>query len=140
MMAMYTGIRFIGYVKEEFREDFNGIALDGNWKESKHKIFRIFGNLPWAALIPSKIIIDMPDEWEETNDFDRTYDEMTGRWTFQCSMRDSSRFLIFFSFLPEFIESIEYLEEYYENWDYSRKYELIDDEVVCINREFIEYI
>lgn len=32
----------------------------------------------------------MPDKWEIEvfdNNFDRTYDKNTGRWTFQCSLK-----------------------------------------------------
>ncbi len=30
-MGMYTGIRFKGYVKSKFRDDFEKIALNGEW-------------------------------------------------------------------------------------------------------------
>ncbi len=158
-MGMYTGIRFKGYVKPEFREEFEDIALSGDWEESNVDEFRDFGrNVGRSSFIPCGSLSYMPDEWEEydssltyltsewfdsakdTDGFNRTYDKETGYWTFQCSLKNyESEIEEWFDILPLFIEKIEHLEYFYEEWDYSSKYDLVNGEIECVNKEFINY-
>ena len=63
-MGMYTGLRFKGTVKEEFRNEFEGIALEGNWEESNSDVFKQFGSVSRASFIPCGALAYMPDEWE----------------------------------------------------------------------------
>jgi hypothetical protein len=51
-MGMYTGLRFKGIVKKEFRDEFGDIALNGNWNNSTDRVFREFSNVSRAAFIP----------------------------------------------------------------------------------------
>ena len=79
-MGMYTGLRFKGIVKEKFREDFEDIALYGDWEKSDNEIFRQFGNVPRSRFIPCGGLAYMPDKWEIEvfdNNFDRTYNKNT---------------------------------------------------------------
>lgn len=156
-MGMYTGIRFKGIVKTEFRRNFWKIALEGAWEESNIHIFKSFGiNVRRASFIPCGSLSYMPDSWgqrvlfdddykiigtsEDTDGFNRTYDKATGRWTFQCSLKNyEGEIETFFELLPDFIESIEHLEYFYEEWRYSTKYELINGEVVATNTKFVDY-
>lgn len=64
-MGMYTGIRFKGYVKKEFREDFEHIALAGEWDKSHDPIFNLFGKLSRSSFIPCGCLSYMPDCWEK---------------------------------------------------------------------------
>lgn len=150
-MGMYTGLRFKGIVKEEFRNEFENIALSGDWEESENKVFKEFGNVSRASFIPCGALAYMPDEWETapyneygdgvpTDGFDRTYDKETGRWTFQCSLKNYNNTIEeFFNIVPYFIEEIEHAEVFYEEWRYSIKIELIDGKIVEADDKFIEY-
>ena len=150
-MGMYTGLRFKGIVKEEFRNEFENIALSGDWEESENEVFKEFGNVSRASFIPCGALAYMPDEWEtapyneygngvSTDGFDRTYDKETGRWTFQCSLKNYNNTIEeFFNIVPYFIEEIEHAEVFYEEWRYSIKIELIDGKIVEADDKFIEY-
>lgn len=150
-MGMYTGLRFKGIVKKEFRKEFEDIALDGDWKESNDNVFKEFGNVSRASFIPCGALAYMPDEWETapyneygdgvpTDGFDRTYDEETGRWTFQCSLKNYNDTIEeFLKIVPYFIEEVEHAEVYYEEWRYSERYDLIDGTMLMTDDKFVEY-
>lgn len=150
-MGMYTGVRFKGVVKEEFRKDFEAIALRGEWENSAVEKFKKFSRFDRSSLIPRGSLAYMPDSWEkyyinekgekeidfadyyklvDTDGFDRTWNEDTGYWSFQCSLKNySDEIEEFIKLLPYFIESIEHLETYYEEDQYSIKYELKDGKI-----------
>lgn len=164
-MGMYTGIRFKGYVKEEFRKIFKQIAMNGEWENSNVKVFANFGKSVRTDCIPCGSLSYMPDEWEKdyinekgekevhfvsgnrtyykqvpSDDFDRKYNEETGYWTFQCSLKNYDYEIEqWIDILPYFIEKIEHLEVYYEEDEYSQKYDLVDDIVKIVNDKFIKY-
>ena len=100
----------------------------------------------------------MPESWEIHNDkyekysfewfnntkaadgFERTYNKETGYWTFQCSLKNyESEIENWFELLPLFVEKIDHLEYFYEEDEYSSKYDLVDGEIVCVDNKFIEY-
>lgn len=162
---MYIGIRFKGYVKEEFRNIFEDIAIDGMWSDSSIEMFRNFGKLDKAHYIPCGEVKYMPLEWEErcentclieglevpvptdnyyitiaTDGFERSYDEVTGYWTFQCSLPyNNGEIGKFYEMLPNFVDEVEHLEDYFELDDFSKKYELIDGKITCTNLSFKKY-
>lgn len=150
-MGMYTGLRFKGTVKEKFRNDFENIALKGDWEESDDEVFKEFGNVSRAGFIPCGSLAYMPNEWETspynkygdgvpTDGFDRTYNKETGRWTFQCSLKNYENTIEeFFKIVPYFIQEVEHAEVFYEEWRYSSKFELIDGKMVETDYKFIEY-
>lgn len=154
-MGSYTGIRFKGYVKEEFRKNFESVALKGDWENHHDPIFREFSKNERASHIPIGGLSYMPDSWEsplvvdgveiigeyvDGDGFDLKYDKETGYWTFQCSLKNYwSTIEEFFEILPYFIESIESLEYFYEEQAYSHKYELIENKVVLTNTRHILY-
>lgn len=150
-MGMYTGLRFKGIVKEEFRNKFADIALNGNWEESSDKVFQEFSRVPRAGFIPCGALAYMPAAWETepydrygegvpTDGFDRTYDKETGRWTFQCSLKNYCDTIeAFFEIVPYFIEEVEHAEVFYEEWSHSIKLDFVDGEMYLINDKFIEY-
>lgn len=140
-MGMYTGIRFKGIVKEKFRDKFEDIAMEGNWEDSDDNVFAQFGNVSRASFIPCGISAYMPDEWEADDSFERTYDKETGRWTFNCSLKNYNHTIEeFFKIVPYFIEEVEHAEVYYEEWRYSKKLELVDEKMTITNNAFIEYM
>lgn len=150
-MGMYTGLRFKGVVKEQFRNEFEGIALEGNWEESNDEILRAFGSVSRASFIPCGELSYMPNEWETepfdeycngtpTDGFDRTYNKETGRWTFQCSLKNYDDTIEqFFKIVPYFIEEIEHAEVFYEEWSHSMRLDIVDGKVEIIDANFIEY-
>jgi hypothetical protein len=76
----------------------------------------------------------------DTDGFKRTYNEETGYWTFQCSLKNyESEIEIFFKLLPYFIESIDHLEYFYEEDTWSQKYELVNGKVVETSDKFVLY-
>lgn len=139
-MGMYTGLRFKGTVKEEFRNEFEDIALEGNWEESDNDVFKQFGSVSRAMFIPCGALAYMPDEWEAEDEFDRTYDKNSGRWTFQCSLKNYNYTIEeFMKIVPYFIEEVEHAEVFYEEWSHSVRLELVDGKMVMTDNKFIEY-
>ena len=143
-MGDYTGIRFKGYVKEQFRDMFGVIALEGDWGKSNDCVFNRFGAVRRSSFIPCGCLSYMPDEWEvdnqDTDGFQRTWNKETGYWTFQCSLKNYEDTIEkWFEILPYFIEKIEHLEYFFESWTYSKQYDLINNEVVKINDKFEKY-
>ena len=150
-MGMYTGLRFKGIVKEEFRNGFECIALNGEWEEFDDEVFKDFADFSRSRFIPLGILSYMPDEWETepydeylngtpTDGFDRAYDKSSGRWTFQCSLKNYNGTIEeFFNIVPYFIEEVEHAEVLHEEWRYSEKYELIDGMMVMTNDKFVDY-
>jgi hypothetical protein len=76
--------------------------------------------------------------WGKTTSF--TYDDETGKWVFQCSLKNYGNTIEeFLDLVPYFMESVEHCEVLYETWGWSSGYELIDDEMIETNPEFICY-
>ena len=147
-MGDYTGLRFKGIIKKQFREEFASIALNGCWEDAKDKKINNFANCSRASFIPCGALNYMPDEWEKwedenrkaTDGFERTYNKENGVWTFQCSLKDYENTIEeFLALVPYFIESIEHCEVFYEEWIYSEKYELIENAIVLTNSQYIKY-
>lgn len=144
-MGMYTGLRFKGIVKEQFRDEFKDIALKGEWEKAKDIKLNNFSNIDRAFLIPNGSLAYMPGDWEEidrsaTDGFVRKYDKNTGYWSFQCSLKNYEGTIEeFFKLVPYFIDSVEHAEVYYEEWAYSKKYELRDGVMIRTDNCFIQY-
>ena len=146
-MGTYTGLRFKGIVKKEFRKDFADIALNGNWKSSTDEYFQDFATDDRASTIPCASI-DIPAEWATyMNDkqrildgFDKTYNEETGYWTFACGVKDYNNTIEkFLALVPYFIESVECCEILDDLSTYSEKYELINNQMVLTEEHYIKY-
>lgn len=144
-MGDYTGIRFKGYVKEEFRKGFKIIALDGEWENHSDPILKKFGEIRRSRFIPRGALCYMPESWENeseeaTEGFEINYDSQSGYWTFQCSLKNYEREIQkWFEILPYFIESIEHLEVFYEGCNFSQQYDLVDNKVVLVDYSFKDY-
>ena len=138
-MGMYTGLRFKGVVKEQFRKTFESIAMEGDWENSADERFREYGNYDRASFIPMGRLCYMP--WDDDDEeFERSYDEETGRWVFQCSLKNYSETIEeFLDLVPYFMESVEHCEVLYEEWGWSAGYELIGDKMVETKEKFICY-
>ena len=118
-MSRYQEIRFRGVVKQEFREEFDLIAIGGRWKESSDKILRAFGNVFWEAQnipIAARDCSRNVKRWNETP-WERSWDKETGVWQFQIAMNVNS-FNFWYHFeeeiLPYLMESVEHYEVWQE--------------------------
>ncbi len=139
-MGMYTGIRFKGYVKPKFRNGFDIIALNGDWDKHPDSIFNDFGSVYRSSFIPCGSLSYMPDEWDDNEDFARTWNPETGYWTFDCSLKNyEGEIQQWLAMLPYFIDSIEHLEYYYEEDTHSQRYDFIAGSIYCVDEKFIEY-
>ena len=137
-MGDYTGLRFKGYVKPEYREDFESIAMEGEWQLSKHQLFRNFSYQAEfrASFIPCGVSCYMPTQWNEPCEFDRCYEADTGQWVFQCSLKNYNEEIEkFMNMIPAFIETLEHLEVRYEEWQKSKFYELANGQLREVNHE-----
>lgn len=149
-LGMYTGIRFKGYVKPEFRGGFEKIAFEGKWEKHRDPILRDFGYEDRSDRIPCGMLAYMPEEWvewignyegQEIHDgFHRQYDPKTGYWAFACSLKNYFGTIdAWIGILPHFIEKIDHLEVLYEEWEYSKQYDIVDGVTTMINDKFIKY-
>ena len=144
-MGMYTGLRFKGYIKEEYREMFEPYALGKKeWEEMTEVDISEFSKLERSCMIPRGALCYMPDSWEEElrvdkdttvegvysdNDgFERQYNKETGYWAFQCSLKNYGDEIETFMkiIVPIFVEKIDHLEELYEEWEKSTLYNFVD--------------
>ena len=140
-MGMYTGLRFKGVVKKEFRESFEDIALEGMWEESSDEKFLEFSRDDRASFIPCGGLCYMPNTWHDDDKIEREYDKNTGYWQFQCSLKNYGDTIEnFLKLVPYFIESVEYCEVFYEEWSHSSKYELIENEMKLTDVYFVNYM
>lgn len=166
-MGTYTGIRFKGYVKEEFKNMFDCIAMNGDWGQVDNTVFKGFSNVPRSSFIPCGCISYMPDSWEEdfktkegygvidylvdgedpknccmkqaTDGFENQYNKDTGYWAFQCSLKDYDDTIEkFIEMIPYFIESIDHLEVKPDYSDFGKLYNFKDG-IVVETGERIEY-
>lgn len=138
-MGMYTGIRFRGYVKKEYRNKFENIALKGQWVESDIPQFKKFGQDVWrSSFIPCGALMYMPWEREE-KEYKKSFNKETGLWVFQCSLKNyENEINTFFDLIPFFMETAE-IEVYYEEWVSSLRYELRDGKVSITDSNYIQY-
>ena len=145
-MGMYTGLRFKGIVKKEYREDIELLLNDPEeWKACKHKELHEFGNsFDRSGFIPFGSLSYMPDCWEgepydekkpwdcpDTDGFDRKFNRETGYWSFQCSLKNYEDEIEYFinKIVPLICDKVIHCEEFYEEWEVSNLYELEDGEI-----------
>lgn len=139
-MSLFTGIRFIGYVKPDFRDDFEGIAYKGEWDQHKDPILKAFGDVGKAFLIPCGAVQCMPGNWKDPG-FKTQYDENNGLWIFACSFTDyGNTFDEWFKIIPHFIEKVVFLEKYTEDTKFSELYGIVDGVVQIVNPKFNYYL
>jgi hypothetical protein len=143
-MGMYTGLRVKVTVKPEFRPMIGKISEGAMWEEfvDQFPFLTDYAQLDRSEFIPHGALCYMPSSWEigefphqvATDGFDGTMDMQTGRWAFQCSLKnyDSEIYQFFRDVLSKIIESSEHIEYHYEEWDGSIMYNYTDGELVKI--------
>ncbi|AQS10588.1 hypothetical protein CLOBY_27330 [Clostridium saccharobutylicum] len=144
-MGMYTGFRFKGVIKKEYREDIIKMLSEGDWSECVSSVLLDFDNADRSPAIPFGTICYMPDCWEEdtgekdeygeilkaTNGFERYFNKETGLLCFQCSLKNYESTIEHFieKIIPVICEQLIHCEKLYEEWDVSNLYELKDGKV-----------
>ena len=118
-MSLYMDMRFRGIVKEQFRDSFESIALEGRWKESKDQLLQQFGNNYVSEFIPIPIGgVVCPygvSQWER-EPWERKYDRTTGEWQFMCSFNVRYRYQMLKEWEDEIIPYVMECVEHYETW------------------------
>lgn len=157
-MGMYTGLRCKVIIKPEYRDELEAMhKLNYEWTRSNIDFIREYGDYSRADFIPRGMLSYMPDSWEITpkkedgsedwnnakdaDGFEISFDKITGLWSFQCSLKNYDDTIEYFidKVLSEIAESVKHLEYYYEEWDHSVLYELVDGKIVKSEREGIDY-
>jgi hypothetical protein len=139
-MGMYTGLRCKVVIKPEYRDEIKRMdELDYEWSESNIDFLKEYSTYSRATFIPCGALSYMPDEWEESTDFNRNFDFETGVWTFQCSLKNYDNTIEHFLhfILTKLISEIIHLEKYYETSDYGILYELQEGNIFRSNNEVI---
>lgn len=139
-MGMYTGLRFRGHVKPEYRQMiYNIMHRDMEWEDfiTDFPFISDYAELPRACMIPFGGLAYMPDEWEDANNiltssFKQQFDMETGYWAFQCSLKnyDSEIDIFIATVIPIICESTDWIEDFYEEWHESSRYKLMDEKIV----------
>jgi hypothetical protein len=153
-MGMYTGLRCKCIVKKEFRPMIKSLMkdeVDGllSWKivadAYGYDFVKQYADYSRSSFIPFGSLVYMPDSWEvdnkATDGFERQFDEETGYWAFQCSLKNYDDTIEVFIdlILNNIAEKIIHLETYYEECVYSEKWNFIDGKIQIVNPKFVQY-
>lgn len=132
-MGMYTGFRFKGIIKKEYREDIKKALNDFKevWKNCEHEELKKFYEVDYSSFIPFGALCYMPNCWEEsdseeaTNGFEQYFNEKNGLLCFQCSLKDDETIEYFIEkIIPIICKKLIHCEELYEQSNVSDLYEL----------------
>lgn len=150
-MGMYTGLRFKGIIKEEFREDIKTMLEEGEWDNCESQVLRDYSQVSRSSFIPFGSLSYMPDCWEEetgmkneygwditkdTDGFNRYFNEETGLLCFQCSLKNYDDTIEYFleKVIPVICIKTIHIEYLYEESTISTMYELKDGELKQIDK------
>jgi|GEM_PF-1141135 len=151
-MGMYTGLRFKGIIKQEYRDDINDLINNcSEWEDLQCDIFKDFSKISRSSFIPFGGLSYMPDLWEEdtglrdkygymitkdTDGFDRKFDKETGLLTFQCSLKNYDDTIEYFlnNILVAICEKSYHIEEFYEESNISTMYKINDGELITLDK------
>lgn len=151
-MGMYTGLRFSGIVKKEYREDIRKITEGARWEECENEMLNRFRLTDRSNFIPNGALCYMPMEWEDPNaladaeyDFNNRINMETGLWNFQCSLKNYSNTIeIFLKYVAaEICEAVNHAEVFYEEDEYSTFYkfepecEVVDGKAVVVSNNVV---
>lgn len=141
-MGMYTGLRFKGVVKKEYREMMDEIHQGVEWSDfvEAFPFLNEYAKQDRAEFIPRGVLCYMPNDWEKgkfpnqvaTDGFERSINLTTGVWTFQCSLKNYNDEIeqFFEEVLPHLLESAQHIEYRYEEWDESVFYVFENGKIV----------
>lgn len=141
-MGMYTGLRVKVTVKKDYRDMIEAIHNGDSWCDyaEEFPFLANYAKQGRAEFIPNGVLSYMPDNWEEgefprqkaTDGFGTKIDLATGKWSFQCSLKNYNDEIeqFFEEVLPHLLESSEHIEYFYEEWEESKMYEFANGNIV----------
>lgn len=100
-MGYYTGLRFEGVVRERYRKGFKDFFDKENpWKAFADEHFDQPVFQRWAVFSRSSFIprgyVELVDWDDDDPAWEHTFDEETGHWQFQCSLKNYKSTIEFF--------------------------------------------
>lgn len=141
-MGMYTGLRIKVTVKKEFVSMINKINNGENWESfsTEFPFIKNFSLKERSGFIPHGVLCYMPSYWENNcykDGFNTTIDLKTGKWSFQCSLKNYDKEIeqFFNEVLCVIVSDTEHIEYLYELWDKSKFYKLINGKITEIKDE-----
>ena len=138
-MGMYTGVKFKGIVREKFRQEFDRIVIKGRWDLMSDPLLKEFGDEQHRApFIPLGMLNSMPDQWYQ-NETPQYWNEETGEWKFQCSVKNENDVVGDFIDLTSYLCDEAEIEEYYEIWEYSRLWKVENRTTTLVNPKHRKY-
>ena len=82
-------VRIKCIIREEFRKDFEAVALHGAWHTSSHPALKEFSMDKDASAIPTNHC-SFPTKWdgcdEKGEEYETSWDKESGEWIFACSI------------------------------------------------------
>lgn len=147
-MGMYTGLRFKAIIKKEYREDIKIVMESRYWEDCKHKELIEFNEVIGGCdSIPFGELCYMPDQWKvetgkvdkygyeeyaDTDGFEAYFNEHTGLWCFQCSLKNYESEIEYFleNVATLIVEKSIHIEKIYEQWESSIMYEIKDGKLI----------
>ena len=139
-MGMYTGLRFQGIVKEKFRKDFDKVTVMGRWDMLEDNLLAEFGSFDRSHFIPHGSLNYMPDSWDNEDKIEHIWDEKTGHWEFQCSLKNYSQVIEeFITLLPYLCEYVNLCEVMYEEDEYSTQWKIRNNYPYIATNKFRKY-
>lgn len=130
-MGMYTGFRADVIVKPEYREMISAImgCGDYHWRDfvEQFPFLAEFSKMGRHNFIPFGSLCYMPEEWDFNQQFQRKFDQHTGRWTFSCSLKNyESEIELFCNSVLSVIAESGCFEMLYEEWECEKRYGIED--------------
>ena len=155
-MGMYTGLRFKAAIKEEYREAIKLFLEEGlEWEDMKNYYpdlipLTLMAGYSRADFIPYGTMQLL--EWEEKNEHAKIgystpyewlmkYDEKTGIWVFQCSLKNYDSTIKHFleNVASQIIEQAIHIETLYEEDRYGTFFKLENGELILDEDKKIDY-
>ena len=135
-MGNYTGLRVNGIVKPEYNDLVENIhSRRYRWSDFNNiEVIKNFSDLPRASMIPNGTSAYMPIDWEDEGN---SFIKETGRWNFQCSLKDYNDEIAYFIdyIIPELFIFTDKIEVLYEDWEDSKFYKLQNGVTIPIIEE-----
>ena len=117
-MGIYTGLRFKGITKKQYRREISIMFNKGDWESCETPILKEFSKKSRSSWIPFGSSCDyMPDSWTENDDgFECNFDESSGWFSFACALKSYNDEVYFFveKIVPILCSSVLHCEILYE--------------------------
>lgn len=138
-MGDYMSMRFKGTIKPEYRSAIEEVNDDGFWEALGVATSIGYDTLNRYTFIPCGQLSYPPVEWEDESSeyYVRSFNEDTGEWIFQCSIKSSGEHdleydkeikMFMNEIVPVICEKVDNFELWHEFWSNPDKYAYTLDE------------